>query len=654
MDSKKTPTATKLLKNIKIAEDFQHRDNWYKNTKRFLSYLIGDWGMAMYSNKYVVNTVYNLINLIIPNLYFQNPSIRLSPTVQYIKRKKKDGTYLSIDAGKAALLSESVLNKELKVIEYEEEVRQIIQDCLIAGIGVMKVGHSPSTSSEEDSDYLDDGDIFAQRVPFFDYFFDPMSTSPDNARFEVYRFVETLESVKKNKDYKNTKDLEGTSLSETNKKKALKEKSKDDTKWVELYEYHDHERNKIYILTKDCGKKKRLLKEMDNPYKFKGSHFIVLKLTGDNDEFRGIAPLSMVEDESLAINEIVSLSLNHLQKFAGIIMYEHGALDEDDLDRFESGEQADMLQTQSGAIAQGRIKRESPLSSGMDYYNNLSTFNGLIDRTLAIPDFSRAPQSGKRKTAYETNLSASESANRRSYYVSFVKKFIIKSTKRVFSLMQQFYDKERWVMIEGDFIDWVGWTREDIEGEYLFDFDVNELKAYNAAQAQATMNALQVMGQTDFFAPLLKQVDPIKLGKKLLNHFEISWPAIKKSSALSHIEQDPYLENQYAFDGKRVPDPHPGENHDEHLTVHDQGLIQAMDAQDEKAYGEISRHVQMTQYAMQILETLPGRPQPQQAQPGQPQQPQGPSQPGQPQPATSEAEVQGSFTYDDQNKENLT
>jgi hypothetical protein len=650
MGRKKTPTATKLLANIKISKDYQQVDNWYKNTKRLLSYVVGDWGMVMYTNKYIVQTMYDLVNQLLPNLYFQNPYIRLKPLKDKFKIPTKEkGQYKVINGFKSAQLAEKALNNELKTIGYEEEVRQIIQDVLCAGFGIMKVGHSNSSSHLEDRSFLDDGDIFAQRVSPFNYGFDPMSTSPDNARYEWYRWTEELSVVKENKDYKHTEDLEGTSISDENPSKKKKEDSKDDSKWVELYEYHDHVDQKIYILTEDSGKKKRMLLEKDMPYKFKGSHFTILKFTGDNDDFRGIAPLLMVEDQSLAINEVFSLNINHLQKFAGVWVYEQGALDDDDLDRFESGEQGDMLQVQAGGLTQGRVKREPVLSSGQEYYQSISLYAGMSDRTLGIPDFARSAQSGKRKTAHEVQTSATDVANRRSYFVSFIKKFIVKTSNKVLNLMQEFYDKERMVLIQGEFTEWVSWNRKDISGEYSFDFDVNELKAYSASQANAIIQAFQMMAPIEFFQPFFKEQDPIKIGTKIWQHLDLDPETTKRGTTLSHIEQDPYSENEYAMNGARVPDPHPSEPHEDHLQIHEQGLLAAADQKDEQAYGELSRHIQMHQYAQQVVATLPGKQQLQQGQPGQQ-----PQQPQQPQGVPSETELQAGITYDDQNKQNLT
>jgi len=622
--------ASTLLDRIKKAEDFQKDSGWYDNYKRILGYFKGDYGNQMDELKYVVNTMYNLVNLIIPNLYFQNPFISVKPTTKYIIKDD-----LKIDGFKSAMLVESVLNNEIKIMNYKNEVRKIIQDVLLSGIGVMKLGHSGSTIHEENMNYLDDGDIFAQRISPLDYLPDPMATAPENCRFEVYRYVDSLENVKKNKMFKGTQDLEGTSISEQSSKKAKKDKSKDDDKWVELYEYHDHEKDRVKVLTRDTGDKKRLLMDEPKPYDMKGSDFVVMRFTGDSDCFKGIAPLMMIEDEALAINEVISLTINHLQKFAGVVVYEEGALDDDDIQRFEYGTQGDMLQVQNGALREGRVRRENPLSMGADYYNNFNLFTASIDRTLAIPDFQRSAQSGKRKTALEVNVSASDANNRRGYYLSFVKDFVIQSSSKLVSLMQQFYDEKRWIRMSGEFQEWVEWTKEDIQGEYIFDFDVEDIKAYSSAKAQAIIQALQIMAPLQIFAPVWQKVDPFKLANQIFKNMDLNFKSIMKGEELAHYEHNPYEENKLILSGKHIIDPFPGEPHEDHDLIHAQGENEAM-MNNPKAVQEFQRHRQMHQYWKSIQGQIPG-------------QVQSPV----PAEAKTEPEMQGGFTYNQAMKENM-
>ena len=633
MGNSQTPTPTELLNKIKKAEDFQRQDGWYINAQRMLSYLQGDWGQAMYHTKYVVNTIYNLVNLIIPNLYFQNPFLRVKPTRQFYLHK--DG--LRIPGYQRALLIESVLNQEIKNMGLKEEVRKCIQDVLLVGFGVIKTGISGASCHEDNNEYLQDGDIFAQRVSPFDYLCDPMSTGPKDARFEVYRYTETLQKVKENKMFKNTSDLEGMSLSDFSLKKQKKEDSKDEDKWVELFEYHDHERKKLYILTKDNGSKKRMLYSDDKPYDMRGSDFVVLKFTADNDDWRGIPPLRMIEDEALAINEIISLTVNHLQKFAGIILHEEGALDADDIDRFENGVQGDLLQVQNGALREGRVRRESPMTMGLDYYNNFNLFTNSIDRTLAIPDFQRSAVSGKRKTAFEVNVSASDANNRRGYFVSFVKDFVILVASKITSLMQQFYDEKRWIQMYGDYADWIEWNKEDIQGEYMFDFDIEDIKAYSSSKAQAIITALQVMTPIPLFAPVWQQTDPLKLANQVFKNLDLNFESIKKGTEMAHYEHDPFKETKLTLAGKHIVDPHPGEPHSEHKEIHKQGVAEAQADKNEGAITELTRHIQMHDYWETVTGVMPGTMAGPVANPVIP----------------SEAEAQGGFTYNEELKERL-
>ena len=243
-----------------------------------------------------------------------------------------------------------------------------------------------------------------------------MGTRPDNARYEIHRIVKTVDELKEHPEYGNKiKGLEGQPLEDSSpaKKRMEDAEYKDNRKYVTLYEYHDHEKDKIYTYVKD-GRKHRVLWERDNPFRF-GSHFIVLKFTGDNDKYRGISMIGTVEDQALALNTIFTQMVRHQIMFAGLMVYEYGAVDEDELYRWENSEQGDILKVQSGALQQGRIQRLNPLQMGSEYFGSLTAFNQIIDRTLGIPDFQR-PGGTKRKTATESSFEQTDANLRRDCF----------------------------------------------------------------------------------------------------------------------------------------------------------------------------------------------------------------------------------------------
>lgn len=610
-----------IFSNIDKAYESHQIDEWKGRCQRILGYVNGDWGRSGEDNKYVINTLYNLINLITPNLFYQAPWIRVSPTKKYIVREDEEGGYRTIEAGRAAQLFEHIINDTLAKIDLEEEWRKCVHDSLIYGIGVLKLGFNPSPAqSEANVDTIRPDEVFAQRICPFDFGWDPMASTTEDARFLIHRVVRTLDEIQNDDNLSNTDELKGMDLSEETPKASKKEDSKDDGDWVELYEYHDQVNGMIYTVAKQPGesekgeksvkkskKSYKVLWERKNPHKDIKCHFAMLKFTGDNDKFVAPPMLAMVEDECLASNELLSLMVNHFRMFPGMIIHEHGAVDDDEIDAFEAGEQGAILQVQSGALQNGRIQRTPPMPMGAEYFSGLATLGGLMDKILGVPDFQRQG-STKRKTATEVSTEAQDSTIRRSYFLNFVKRFIIKTVKKVSYLVQQYYDEKRDIRITGEFDEFWTWDKYDIAGEWGFDFDVESMRVFSASRAQGIINMLNVTAQYPVLQPIQALFDPEEIAEELCKNLDVNFEAIKKKRTISHIEYDPNEENRFAAEGKRIPDPKPGEPHSLHLGIHQQAYQEELGKGNQLGAMELERHMQMTQFLMQVQGIMPGSP----------------------------------------------
>ena len=373
---------------------------------------------------------------------------------------------------------ESIINKVLPDIRFAQEVRKCVQDVMFYGFAVMKVGYGVETESMPDSESPESKDetprireegVFVMRVSPLDFGFDPVATSTDDARYLIHRVVKPLDEIKDNDLYSGADDLQAEMPEDF--KKRLKDKHGDVSgEFATIFEYHDLTKNKIYTTGKTS---KKFLRDQDNPHEFKGSHFVVLKLAGDNDEFRGIQMIGMIEDEAIALNDTVTKMIKHLDIFPGQVICEQGAMDEDERRNLADGEQGTILMVQPGAVSQNRVIKSQPLPMGSDYFNVAKTMQSLIDLVFGIPDWQRSGIN-RRKTATEATFEQADTSIRREYFLNYVSDFVKQIIVKVASLIQQYYDREREIRVEGDTgIEYVKWTNEDIAGEYDFDFDVH-------------------------------------------------------------------------------------------------------------------------------------------------------------------------------------
>lgn len=615
--AKKKDKTKSICDNIDKAFKMHETSGWKRKTATLLGYVDGNWGRSGEDNKFVINSVYNLANLIIPNLFYQTPWIRVNATKKWVVKKTEEGERF-IEASRSATLFEYVINDVVKKLDLEDHWRKCVQDALVYGIGVLKVGYDPSASQvEADVNVIEKEEVFAQRICPFDFGWDPMANGPEDARFLVHRVIRTVEELQDDDNLKGTDDLKGMSLSEETPKHDKKEESKDSGEWVEVYEYHDQVANKIYTIVKqpqggestrkqDKGHTYKILWERDNPHDKVPCHFAVLRFTGDNDKFLAPAMLGMVEDECLATNEVFSLMINHFRMFPGLLIHEQGAVDDDELEAFENGDQGAILQVQGGALQNQRIQRTPPMPMGGEYFTGLQTIGQLKDAVLGVQDFQRQV-STKRKTATETQLEAQDSAIRRAYFLGFMKRFVLQTVKKVASLIQQYYDEDREVRIFGDFDEFWKWNNSDLDGEWGFDFDVESMRVYSASRAQGIINMLGTIAQHQILQPIMSELDPQAVAEELCKNLDVNFEALKKQRSISHIEYSPIEENEMAANGQRIPDPRPGEPHETHLSLHQQQFNIEMSKGNELGGQELIRHMQMTQFMMQVEGMLPGQ-----------------------------------------------
>ena len=589
---KLSPQEKKIKELIQVCFDFKDRNKWLETGERLLDAYKGKYfRKEPTADEFVYNSTFANVNLLLPNLALSNPYIRVNPINPTFVRETIMGETETIDNIKASKTMEAGINHEFKVTNCLKEFQKAIQDSFFWGFGVIKNGYSFETISNEDEETIRKDTTFGTRVNPRDIGFHPLATSTSDAPVIVQRIVTTKSNLKKNDSYEHIDKLK-PSVPKHLQDKMMRIDTKD-SEFVTLWEVHDQEHDLIYTFG---GEDRLLMWKRENPYSFKGSHFSMLKFSSDPDEFIGIPLLFMVEDQSQAMNEILTKLINHLHMFAGQVIYQKGAIDDDDIKRFERGGQGSLLRVND----KNQIEKHPPLPMGGDYINSLSVFQGLMDRTLGIPDFQRAA-SNQRKSASEAAFIQGDVNVRREYLLSVVKELFLDSINKKAYLMQEFFDKKRSILSEGIFDqDFIEYTKEDIQGEYQFDFDLTTLKGANSTEVQQLINALNIMAAHPALVPILQTLDPLKLGKEIFKKMNMNIEAFQIKDIQRQTFISPDKENLIATNPRSpmvgkfkgiIPDPKKGENHDEHLEAH--AYARATLELSNADTSEIDRHIKL-------------------------------------------------------------
>lgn len=560
-----------LKKDEKECKDFikmafeQHTEAWKSTADRLLDAYKGRYYKdSANKQRFTHNSIFGLVNVMLPNFMFHDPYIKVRAGAPSTFIETKDGGVISLNSAEQAEVMEAVINHELNEIDAFDEAKKALQDVFFYGFGVVKVGYSFETASSNDEDVVTKDNCFVKRINPRDFGWHALATSTDDSTKLVQRLYFQKEDLENMEflDQKAVKSLE-YSLPDHMKKKLNCSNGHGQTvdKVITVYEVHDQRRNMYYYYGGEgytyLGKKKR-------EYLFKGSDFVILSLAKDIDEFKGIPLLEMVEDEAIALNDIMTLTVEHIKKFPGQVYVQEGSADEDQVERLRQSEQGSIhaVRDLSG------IKLTGPLSMGQDYFQTINMLIRLTDRTLGIPDFQRLT-STTRKSATESNFIQGDATVRRNYYLQLIKEFYISIIQRVASLKMQFTDEKETILATGDLnARFVEYSKEDIAGKWVFDYDVDNMAAINQGDVNNMINMLNTVAQNEALKPILSLLAPLKLGKALFNKVNLNLSSYLTSHPENQIHVSPTRENELARSGTPMPQPKKGENYSEHLTAH--------------------------------------------------------------------------------------
>lgn len=584
-----------------------HEDEWVKTAERLNRAIKGKWYKGIpKKQRYVINEAFSLVNLILPNFIFNQPYIVVKPNNARFLKEIKEGQFRQRDAIKMARTMQACINNHYTKTGIINEDRKAVQDSLIYPFGVCKDGYSFETMTTKDMDYVLKDTGFRKRVNPRDFGFHPMATGPDDSPKLVHRIVMTADQAE-SRGIKLEELEPGIPEYKTkNFKVADKAKIKDNGEYYTFFEVHDQEGEEVYLFG---GENKKLIEKKKRGYDYTESDFSIITFTKDNDEFCGIPMLEMVEPQMLALNEVLTLMMEHLRKFPGQVFFTKESVDEDQIEKIRTGMQGSMHMVNDI----NGIMRSSPLQMGQEYFSILNTLFSIIDRILGIPDFQRMSGSG-RKSATEASFIQGDASVRRNYFLNIVKEFVLGGVRKQAALKQQFQDEKEIVEATGELNHEIfEFDKRDIQGEYIFDFDVDNMTAYNEAQLNNINNLLNTFGNNPFFAPLVSRLDPYKAGKKLFSLVKLNYEEMSREGVPEETHISPEQENEIVANGQLMPRPKEGENYEHHISVHRKFIedrikeIGPQMAMSDSIVNQVIEHVAETETLMNPMQAAEDR-----------------------------------------------
>lgn len=556
----------RISANTELAFKYQKKDNWLERCRRYKDMLYGKYfKYPAETDRYIVNTVYNLVNLAIPFWFIRSPEITCIPKrATYEKVDSTTGQKVRVNNVKASRKHQHVLNKVIKEIKLEKEIRRALLDQMFYGVSIIKVGVVNKTESTDDLSKKDSFKIFVKRVNPELFGYDPVSTEPNEARFLCEKIIKHKKSFDESANYENKDDVATDVPEEFSQALANSEQTKD-FDVVTLVEYHDQENDEIAVFS-GCGKNS-LHRRSDDPFKFKESHYATLTLTKGNDDFFGIPPIAMVEDQIYALIESYSMTVQHQKLFPGQVVVENDAVDSDDLDSMEEACQGSIISVQAGALKENKVQRWTALHLNQEYFQMLALHREMIERTLGISD-SKAGLARK-KSATESQLEEADENVRETDTSGLIKDWILDITKKVSALIKQYYTEDDEVRILGKKgYQFIKYTADEIQADCDFDFSVESMRMARANKAQIMINALNILAAHPVFQPYLANKDIEGMLDFIFENMTSMPKEVFDKDPNELMPRDPNEENEEFLNGEDVGDPNDDEDHFFHAQTH--------------------------------------------------------------------------------------
>lgn len=163
-----------------------------------------------YPDQPIENLIFENLRIIVPRLNYRNPKVFVTPKKKPYQTEK--GIY---DTLTASAFFEILLTHYYRELQIQREARKCLYDALLAPFAVMQLGYSFKTEKIQDDKMLEVNELIQEDSPFVmrrslkDFRSDPEGLDPrlNDARWVAFRWVKTLEDVKKDPKYSNTTNL---------------------------------------------------------------------------------------------------------------------------------------------------------------------------------------------------------------------------------------------------------------------------------------------------------------------------------------------------------------------------------------------------------------------------------------------------------------
>lgn len=505
-----------------------------------------------------LNILYPVVKNVIPSLYYKNPFIVAIP-----KRKQDEDS---------SSYASAIVNHYYKQIEVKRINQHVIFDAYVLGMGVCKIGYATRFGADIEDEGLEKKRQAEKRKGFlemlglkkpkapeelpknvepnefilaespyitwvnpFNFGIDPAANSIYEANYVYEKITTTLDRVKNNKNYKNTKDLNGIDLDPTFQK-DIPPTQIEKFKPIELYEIHYKTEDgiNILVLAKDQGDYVALRHDK-SIYEIDGFQYEILTFNKHGHKLYPKSEIDITKPLQDRINNTFENILDQIDKFMTKLLVDETGMTDAGKKSLRDGQLGSICFTNKNP---NEVAKEFSM---IQVKGDLMIFiDKMVDIISLETGVTRAMLTGltSAETATEAQIGQAGSNLRMSDKADMVSDFSNRQGRKLWQVIRQFVDLEEIELITGDsaFDDVTGTPRYSwlnpidndmkgklITGEYDFQIEVGSTQKPDLPvlrkQVENMVNILGGKGVLEAFAAQGYKIELAEIFKKYLQMF---------------------------------------------------------------------------------------------------------------------------------------
>jgi len=543
---KGTPDAERWMALVDQAIRYKEDYSAWRDWATYRAYLRGDFPALVEGQPYLpYNLTYGIIHTVIPNIYFRNPYIMVSPRMG--NRRQESG------ADVQAKMVESVVNWLVQEMNVKKVAKMVCLDTMLSGRGIIKLGYdsefgyainevmaeagiedaTATSVSRDGRERIEYNNNIKPGMPWVgrvdpDMFLVPFGANElDSCEWVDHICLRPVRDVRLDPKYSGVRDLKGTHIEKSlhfkNKARFYRDISKE-IDIAELHEISDAKRRERLVILPTGPDETRIIRgPLQDVLQIEGLPYIDLSFNDDPEFYWSTPDVKIFEPQQLEVNEARTQAMLHRRVALLKMIVQEGVISPVEAEKLLSAKVMPLIFSKEppGGAKIMMLQPHIPpdLLQWPDVIrSDVRELVGLGRQSMGEVETS------SRRTATEAQIVQMAKEIRMDEKRDAMADLLQNMMRKVMQIVFKFWTKERVAQIVGfdGAIYWVKYSADAIRGEYTLKVDIESMTPQTKQlRRQDLMQMIQALGSNprvniDYLMQmLLREFDWLDLNRVL-------------------------------------------------------------------------------------------------------------------------------------------